>query len=702
MGSKGSKSSSSLTLPAAGSSGARRRLAVTNESSSASANNNNDGVITRCSQPSEVTVPLRAEAPERSSRHEHISIHPVLLDPAMLRNEERIDGCVAKLVNAVSRGDYVLLESRLVKYINRYTSWTLVLRTTGEDVLKQKTKRPDHVDYHRFVDARGEHGRTLVYIAASGGFHRCIVTLIKMGADITLCDDFGVSPLYIAASKGHLTCVELLLKNGAPINVHSASGWHLFHRCIRGGKLDCLGVLLSYAASRASTGGEICSLEVLDDSGQKPIHFAAGKYANVECLKLLLSHGCDIDSTNNKGQTALHIASGKYGRLDIVCFLLDNGAALQKRSTDGPKALHLAILYNRLEICELIFAFALKQSKNEHLLEENGSDISDCEESTSKAAGYRDIRELGQGVFELNFSETEGCEFLRPFGSASSIPPLVHSDEQTERPIVEEEWHIPRKLNVKARPYSGILPGSEDELHERAHVRRSSSAFEKLCGTLESRTLCPDSGMTPLMYAVSLGHVDIAKFLLKKGAKVNAVFIQMQGQTKQRGKSVLAYACLIANPELVALLLDYGADPNLKDSISKTYPIETLLASCKRVHQTRTNRQTPTASNHISEKDICECLDLLLEGGGIIRGGLLDDMIQNAKRSACKRVAKHLKKILRTSRCTIPTLTALCRSKMKQAYGISLLSLKEMQDNLQAKQIPNSLVTFLSRPSGLK
>ena len=60
---------------------------------------------------------------------------------------------------------------------------------------------------------------------------------------------------------------------------------------------------------------------------------------------------------------------------------------------------------------------------------------------------------------------------------------------------------------------------------------------------------------TALMHAASEDHVDIAKFLLAKGAEVNA-------QTDEG--TALMKAVRRGNPEMVKLLLDHGADLNAK------------------------------------------------------------------------------------------------------------------------------------------
>jgi len=61
--------------------------------------------------------------------------------------------------------------------------------------------------------------------------------------------------------------------------------------------------------------------------------------------------------------------------------------------------------------------------------------------------------------------------------------------------------------------------------------------------------------LTPLANAAELGHVEIVKFLLEAGVKINQA---------PDGKTALMMACWGRQPKTAQLLLEVGADPNLK------------------------------------------------------------------------------------------------------------------------------------------
>jgi uncharacterized protein len=70
------------------------------------------------------------------------------------------------------------------------------------------------------------------------------------------------------------------------------------------------------------------------------------------------------------------------------------------------------------------------------------------------------------------------------------------------------------------------------------------------------------TGWTPLHYAASGGHADIAKLLLEQSAYIDA--------ESPNGTTPLMMAAMYGTPEVVKLLLDEGADASLKNQLGMT------------------------------------------------------------------------------------------------------------------------------------
>ena len=65
--------------------------------------------------------------------------------------------------------------------------------------------------------------------------------------------------------------------------------------------------------------------------------------------------------------------------------------------------------------------------------------------------------------------------------------------------------------------------------------------------------------MTPLMFAIRAGDIDVTREMLEQGADLNA--------TPPDGTTTLVLAIINAHWELAAFLLDQGADPNGNDPL---------------------------------------------------------------------------------------------------------------------------------------
>lgn len=82
------------------------------------------------------------------------------------------------------------------------------------------------------------------------------------------------------------------------------------------------------------------------------------------------------------------------------------------------------------------------------------------------------------------------------------------------------------------------------------------------------------SAVTPLLYAVRAGHVEIARLLLGNGADVNVAISATD--PRYPGLSPLHAAAISGNADMVRLLLERGADPSARDGQGLT-PLESAL-----------------------------------------------------------------------------------------------------------------------------
>ena len=74
------------------------------------------------------------------------------------------------------------------------------------------------------VNAKDEHGKSLLMYAATNLSAQMLEFLIEQGADVNAKDDKGQTALMFAAERGGIKNVQVLLKHGADVNAKNKWG----------------------------------------------------------------------------------------------------------------------------------------------------------------------------------------------------------------------------------------------------------------------------------------------------------------------------------------------------------------------------------------------------------------------------------------------------------------------------------------------
>ena len=67
-------------------------------------------------------------------------------------------------------------------------------------------------------------GNTVLHVAALGVDGDIVAFLIKNGAEVNGCDNYGKTPLHCAARKGRTEIATRLIKHGASVNAMAQNG----------------------------------------------------------------------------------------------------------------------------------------------------------------------------------------------------------------------------------------------------------------------------------------------------------------------------------------------------------------------------------------------------------------------------------------------------------------------------------------------
>lgn len=295
---------------------------------------------------------------------------------------------------------------------------------------------------------------------------------------------------------------------------------------------------LSVALGRAASIGDVAVVRMLLDLGadpNAPIWLPAMNWAvqagHIEIAKLLLERGAKVDLPNREGRTALSIAVSA-GRADMVRLLLKNGATIPDPSQDQQ------ILKNYT-----LLMVSARQGYTEiaRLLIEHGQDVNARTPDGDTAL----IIAAGQGRTDVARLLIEKGAKINVQNNTGVTPLLAASS--TKRPeLVALLKAGGVESNVNLDLVDAITANDADKI--KALLAAGADA---------NFTLRGDNGKDsapPLLMATEKQNLEIVKLLLDKGANPNLA--------NEAGVTSLTKAVELNNLDLVTSLLAKGADPN--------------------------------------------------------------------------------------------------------------------------------------------
>lgn len=217
---------------------------------------------------------------------------------------------------------------------------------------------------------------------------------------------------------------------------------------------------------------------------------------DIRSVRELLETG-DVNAIDSKGNSALHYAVAK-GNMDMIHLLLDKGINVSpKNNKDGQTALHWAISNANLEAVRV-------------LLEKGRADVLDGD-----ARGYNAIHTAAMNG-HLNL-----LHYL-----------VIYYQKQARK---------------------------EEDSHSRAFCGPLSSKGTEISPLVQSVIDLRDAkGHTALHWASYRGHLQIAMYLMRQGADINA--------QDSLGNTPLHWAAQQRQDAIINLLTRAGADPKIGDS----------------------------------------------------------------------------------------------------------------------------------------
>lgn len=338
--------------------------------------------------------------------------------------------------------------------------------------------------------------------------------ILAQGIDANVKNHDGHA-IHVALRWGSQETVKLLLECGADVKVQDACKYTPLHWAARKGETDIVTLLLAQNAD----------VHAKDIEGKTPLHMAR----NREIVNLLLMHGADITAQDMFGNMPLHDAAAcaiapfsqtiRPDLIEVVAALLEHGADTSALTNTHTNPLHYAV------ICA--------DSENWCIPQQNDPNVAI-------------IKLLLSFKANVNIQDKEGWTPL----------------------------HL-AALHNHARMIPLFLEHGAD-LHAKAHDGQTPLSVAIAQSNLEIVQLFLEAGaevnikdknlMTPLHVAVSFDSFERSKESVRRtAAKIDRLYVLSE---MPYDKSF--FSMMYGLPEIVALLLEYGADIHAKNNEGKT------------------------------------------------------------------------------------------------------------------------------------
>src|SRR2546427_7688779 len=289
-------------------------------------------------------------------------------------------------------------------------------------------------------------------------------------------------------------------------------------------------------------------------------------------IDVLLHAGADPNSANPGGETALMTAT-RTGKPDAVRLLLDRGAAVNAReSVRGQSALMWAILENHPEVVSLLLARGADVNAQTNI------SIPDGATGTPQATSA-DIGAHGAGIYRPRAVSTSSG------GMTSLLFAAREGNLEMARILVDSKADLERPSANGTRPLVVAITNNHIELAlfllEKGADPNAADNFYKrtpLFAAVEMRN--PDfTRESPPPVPDARDPMDLIQALLARGAdpnlRTNTTPVRgfMQGSASWvsfDGQTPFLRAALAGDITLMRLFLEHGADPNIATNEGST------------------------------------------------------------------------------------------------------------------------------------
>jgi len=462
-------------------------------------------------------------------------------------------------------------------------------------------------------------GNRALHWAVKNNNKPMIEVLLQHGADVTAQNTAKQTPIQLARSANQWECVETIAKNKKADDNDNGKYGDALVIAIKIDRLETTQILLEAGASKTW---------MITESGNRGLHCAV-QNNNKRMIKLLLKHGFDtkltVENTEKKYtpiQLAAHLGhwkcvkaiakavkaddkdNARYGdalllavkdnQLDVVEILIQaNTPITWETTTTKNRCLHEAVIKKNPEMVALLLKYGANPSAR------NKAEQTPMELACS--LGHWECASLftQDASFKFDDSTKAGIAFIEAtkasrFDIAAYLLKAGASTTEITKPDGNTilHWAV-QTNNLKAIRYALKIGASQttQNTHDNTPIELASELGHWDCVQLLLELGNPDSNQktlidslhyeNALLHAIKQGNYAIVKLLLEHHAPCLRWNSEM-------GHIALYHAITHSkkNPDIVTLLLNHGANPNIKNKDGKTtYDLAQQLGSQECVKQ---------------------------------------------------------------------------------------------------------------------
>ena len=370
-------------------------------------------------------------------------------------------------------------------------------------------------------------GNTDIKTAITNGDLVLLKSMIEGNKDLLESRiDTYFTPLNFASLEGKTDIVKYLVDKGADINTRDREGSIPLQNAAIKGYLDIVIILVEKGSD----------VNYKDDNDVTPLHFACMS-GNYELVKYLIDNGANVRAVSKAGREPIFEAAWG-GNLEMIKFLESKGSDLKGINSNGNTPLHFASRNGSKELIEYIL------SKGYDINQKNNAGQAPI---VWAVAGNSPevIRFLIEKGADINAKDSDGRSLM--FNASA------RGSKETIELLQSYGLDINEKDNFGMTPLQSGIRGGIEILEYLLNKGAEIAPEECMSGNS-----CSVDGTTILHQAMYANNPEIVDLLIKRNAPLNVI--------DSNGSTPLMIAVNRGSGDMTQMLLDNGADPDIKDT----------------------------------------------------------------------------------------------------------------------------------------